>query len=105
MDRLILALLRILNQKPLKISPRNESKISINVVKTKNGNVIFGDPSDEYVLSLSDPGGLDEGTYWIDSAYEAMKSKTADDLENAFDKWTDRTNNYPYADVEKNLWI
>ncbi|OUW95511.1 MAG: hypothetical protein CBD90_04150 [Chloroflexi bacterium TMED230] len=85
------------------ISPRNETKISINVVKTKNGNVIFGDPSDEYVLSLSDPGGLDEGTYWIDSAYEAMKSKTADDLENAFDKWTDRTNNYPYADVEKNF--
>ena len=27
-----------------------------------------------------------------------MISKSADDLEKAFDKWTDRTNNYPYGD-------
>jgi penicillin amidase len=85
------------------IFPRNEKKIQIDVIKTINGNVIFGNPNDEYALSLSDPGGLDEGTYWIDSAYEAMKSKSADDLEKAFDKWTDRTNNYPYADINKNF--
>jgi len=85
------------------IFPRDEEKIQIKVVKTLNGNVIYGDPSDDYVISLSDPGGLDEGTHWIDSAYEAMKSESADDLEKAFDKWTDRTNNYPYADINKNF--
>ena len=85
------------------IFPRNEKKIEIDVIKTTNGNVIYGDPSDQYVLSLCDPGGLDEGTHWIDSAYEAMKSESADDLEKAFDKWTDRTNNYPYADTNKNF--
>ena len=57
----------------------------------------------EYVLSLSDPGGDEKGTLWIDSAYDAMKSRSADDLEKAFDKWTDRTNNYPYADTDKNF--
>ena len=32
-----------------------------------------------------------------------MISKSADDLEKAFDKWTDRTNNYPYGDSDKNF--
>lgn len=85
------------------IFPRNDKKIEIDVIKTKNGNVIYGDPNDTYVLSLCDPGGFDHGTHWIDSAYEAMKSNSADDLEKAFDKWTDRTNNYPYADTNKNF--
>ena len=30
-----------------------------------------------------------------------MISNSADELEKAFDKWTDRTNNYPYADKNK----
>ena len=91
------------NHSKKEISPKDEEKILVDVIKTINGNVIFGNIDDEYVLSLSDPGGYEEGTYWIDSAYEAMKSKSADDLEKAFDKWTDRTNNYPYADVDKNF--
>ena len=85
------------------ICPKDEEKILIDVIKTTNGNVIFGNIDDEYVLSLSDPGGDEKGTLWIDSAYDAMKSRSADDLEKAFDKWTDRTNNYPYADTDKNF--
>ena len=87
------------------ICPKDEEKILIDVIKTTNGNVIFGNIYDEYVLSLSDPGGDEKGTLWIDSAYEAMKSRSADDLEKAFDKWTDRTNNYPYADIDKKFWL
>ena len=85
-----------------KIKPRNMDEIEVEIIETKNGNVIFGDPNKGFGISLSDPGGKQEGTYWIDSAYQAMVSKSADDLEHAFDKWTDRTNNYPYADVNKN---
>ena len=85
-----------------KIKPKNMDEIEVEVIETKNGNVIFGGPNKGLGISLSDPGGKQEGTYWIDSAYQAMVSKSADDLEQAFDKWTDRTNNYPYADVNKN---
>ena len=38
-------------------------KILIDVIKTTNGNVIFGNIYDEYVLSLSDPGGDEKGTF------------------------------------------
>ena len=86
-----------------KINPRNSESINIEIIETYNGNILFGGPDKEYGISLSDPGGKNNGTYWIDSAYEAMISKSADDLEKAFDKWTDRTNNYPYADSDKNF--
>ncbi len=85
------------------INPRNSESINIEIIETCNGNIIFGGPEKEYGISLSDPGGKNSGTYWIDSAYEAMISKSADDLEKAFDKWTDRTNNYPYADYDNNF--
>ena len=86
-----------------KIKPRNSEEISLEIIETVNGNLIYGDPEKGMRISLSDPGGKSEGTFWIDSAYEAMISESADDLEKAFDKWTDRTNNYPYADTNKNF--
>ena len=86
-----------------KIKPRNSEEISLEIIETVNGNLIYGDPEKGMGISLSDPGGKSEGTFWIDSAYEAMIAESADDLEKAFDKWTDRTNNYPYADTNKNF--
>ncbi len=86
-----------------KISPRNGQVKKVRIIKTKNGNIIFGSPEKKYGISLSDPGGSDKGTYWINSAFNAMKSESADDLESAFNAWTDRTNNYPYADIKKNF--
>ena len=86
-----------------KIKPRNSEEISLEIIETVNGNLIYGDPDKGMGISLSDPGGKSEGTFWIDSAYEAMIAESADDLEKAFDKWTDRTNNYPYADTNKNF--
>ncbi|MCH8115667.1 MAG: penicillin acylase family protein, partial [Chloroflexi bacterium] len=44
-----------------------------------------------------------EGTKWVDAAYNAMKSRSADELDSAFDNWTDRVNNHPYADVHGNF--
>ena len=64
-----------------KINPRNSESINIEIIETYNGNILFGGPDKEYGISLSDPGGKNNGTYWIDSAYEAMISKSADDLD------------------------
>lgn len=77
-------------------------EVQVRVVETHHGPVIAGDPSDGAAITLADPGSR-EGTPWIDAAYGAMKSRSADELEAALEGWTDRVNNYPYADIHGNF--
>lgn len=76
--------------------------VRVRIVETHHGPVIAGDSANGYGVVLADPGSR-EGTPWLDSAYGVMKSKSADELEKAFEGWTDRVNNYPYADVHGNF--
>jgi penicillin amidase len=76
--------------------------VKVRTVETHHGPVIAGDPSSGAAITLADPGSR-EGTPWIDAAYRVMKSRSADELEEAFGGWTDRVNNYPYADVHGNF--
>lgn len=70
----------------------------VEVVETHHGPIISGSVDSGWGIAISDPGSRN-GTKWVDAAYDAMKSRSADELEKAFDTWTDRVNNYPYADV------
>ena len=74
----------------------------ITVVETHHGPVVAGDPDEGVGLALADPGTM-EATRWVDAALGAMKSRSADELLDAFAEWTDRVNNYPYADVHGNF--
>lgn len=74
----------------------------IEIVETHHGPIIAGSVDSGWGIAISDPGSRD-GTKWVDAAYSAMKSRSADELEAAFDTWTDRVNNYPYADVHGNF--
>ena len=74
----------------------------IEVTETRHGPVIEGDPAKGWGIALSDPGSAG-ATRWVDAAYNAMKCKSADEFEAAMEEWTDRTNNYPYADVQGNF--
>lgn len=74
----------------------------IEIVETHHGPVIAGDPRRGAAITLSDPGSK-EGTPWIDAAYRAVKAASADELEEALEGWTDRVNNYVYADVHGNF--
>ncbi len=76
--------------------------VQVRVVETHHGPVIAGDPADGMAITLADPGSR-EGTPWLNAAYGVMKSRSADELEKAFEGWTDRVNNYPYADVHGNF--
>ncbi len=76
--------------------------VQVRVVETHHGPVIAGDSTNGYGVALADPGSR-EGTPWLDAAYRVMKSKSADEFEEAFEGWTDRVNNYPYADVHGNF--
>ena len=74
----------------------------VEIVETHHGPIISGSVDSGWGMAISDPGSRD-GTKWVDAAYGAMKSRSADELEKAFDTWTDRVNNYPYADVHGNF--
>ena len=67
-------------------------------ITTHHGPVITGGPDTGWGVSLADPGSND-ATPWVDAALDAMKSRNADEFEAALAGWTDRVNNYPYADV------
>ena len=84
------------------ISVREAAKEEVEIVETHHGPVISGSVDSGWGVAISDPGSND-GTRWVDAAYGAMKSRSADELEKAFDTWTDRVNNYPYADVHGNF--
>lgn len=80
------------------ISCSGSADEKVEVVETHHGPIIAGDPRSGAAIALADPGSRD-GTPWIDAAYRAMKAKSADEFEAAMEGWTDRVNNYPYADV------
>jgi penicillin amidase len=85
-----------------KISVRNGNSVEVEIVETHHGPIISGSVDSGWGIAISDPGSRG-GTRWVDAAYGAMKSTSADELEKAFDNWTDRVNNYPYADVHGNF--
>jgi penicillin amidase len=75
---------------------------TVEITETRHGPVIAGDPAKGWGITLMDPGSA-SATKWVDAAYDAMHARSADDFEKALGEWTDRTNNYPYADVHGNF--
>ncbi len=84
------------------ISVRKGKSEEVEIVETHHGSIISGSVDSGWGIAISDPGSR-SGTRWVDAAYGAMKSYSADELEKAFDTWTDRVNNYPYADIHGNF--
>ena len=85
-----------------KIYVRNGQSEEVTVIETRHGPIIAGSLDSGWGLAISDPGS-GVGTEWLDAAYRAMRARSADELETAFATWTDRVNNYPYADVNGNF--
>ena len=73
----------------------------ISASETRHGPIVSGDPGQGFGFAISDPGGTP--TRWIDSAYRMMKARGADEFEAALTGWTDRVNNYPFADIAGNF--
>lgn len=78
--------------------PDGFSVSTVEVVRTHHGMVIEGQLRKGFGIVLADPGSED-GTPWVDATLSAMRSRNADEFESALDGWTDRVNNYVYADV------
>ncbi len=84
------------------IEVRGSHPVEIEVTITHHGPVIAGDPKSGKAVTVSDPG-LIAGSRWVDAARDAMRSKSVEELHEAFRNWTDRVNNYAVADVQGNF--
>ncbi len=84
------------------IKVRDAAPVEIKVTITHHGPVIAGEPQEGLAVTISDPGLLDS-SLWVDSARDAMRSQSVDELHVAFRNWTDRVNNYAVADVQGNF--
>lgn len=85
-----------------RLAAHDASPTDLEVTVTHHGPVIAGEPASGLAVAISDPG-LISATRWVDAARNIMRSKSADELDDAFRDWTDRVNNYPYADVHGNF--
>ncbi|MBM3957345.1 MAG: penicillin acylase family protein, partial [Gemmatimonadetes bacterium] len=77
---------------------RGAASEKLQVVRTRHGPVIAGDPAAGWGLALC-ATGTGEGTPWPDAVRAILLARTADELEEAVRDWTEPVNNYVYADV------
>ena len=89
---------RAVKQRSETLQARGDGGETITVHETHHGPVVAGDPAAGRAIALADPGAATP-TAWVDAARDAMRARSADELEAALAGWTDRVNNYVYADV------
>lgn len=81
-----------------KLVVRGAAPVDLEVVGTRHGPIIAGQPRTGTGLALSHTG-TNSGTPWLDSVYQMLLARSADELEDAMRTWTEPVNNVVYADV------
>ena len=84
------------------LEARGSEAVKIEALRTHHGPIISGSADSGWGIALADPGSED-ATPWVDATLDAMRATNADEFESALAGWTDRVNNYPYADVHGNF--
>ena len=80
------------------LKARGAAPETLQVVATRHGPVIAGDPRAGHGLAFSHPG-TNSGTPWADTLYDLLRARSADEAEEALRPWTEPVNNFVYADV------
>jgi penicillin amidase len=83
------------------LSVRGAAPEALQVVTTRHGPIIAGDPYTGTGLAFSHTG-TNGGTPWPDSVYRLLLAHSADEAEEALREWTEPVNNFVYADVHGN---
>lgn len=81
-----------------RILVRGAAPVECDVIATHHGPIIAGDPRAGTGLAFSHTG-TNRGTPWVDSVYQLLRARSADELEEAMREWTEPVNNVVYADV------
>ena len=79
------------------IGIRGDSAQTINVVRTRHGPVILGNPENGSGVAFSHPG-TNSGTPWANTLLGLLRARTADEVEESLRDWTEPVNNFVYAD-------
>jgi len=80
------------------LAVRDGETVSLDIVRTRHGPIVVGDPSRGHGLAFSHTG-TNSGTPWADCLYGLLLAKSADEAEEALREWTEPVNNFVYADV------
>jgi penicillin amidase len=81
-----------------KLLVRGAAPVACDVVATRHGPIIAGTPQAGTGLAFSHTG-TNSGTPWLDSVYQMLTARSADEFEEAMREWTEPVNNVVYADV------
>ena len=81
---------------------RGHEELTIEVVVTRHGRIVAGDPRDGVGLAFSHTG-TNGPTKWMDSVLDILRAGDADELEQAVKEWTEPVNNYMYCDTRGNF--
>ncbi|MGE3536757.1 MAG: penicillin acylase family protein [Candidatus Tectimicrobiota bacterium] len=84
---------------PEKLLVRGAAPLELEVVTTRHGPIIAGQPQRGTGLAFSHTGTR-SGTAWADSVLGMLRARSADELEEAMREWTEPVNNVVYADVQ-----
>ena len=80
------------------LAVRDGESETLEVVRTRHGPVVAGDPRAGHGIAFSHTG-TQSGTAWPNTLYELLLAKSADEAEQALREWTEPVNNFVYADV------
>ena len=80
------------------LAARGAAPETLQVVATRHGPIIAGDPRAGHGLAFSHPG-TNSGTAWADTLHGLLRARCADEAEEALRPWTEPVNNFVYADV------
>ena len=82
------------------IHAKGEEPSTFEVVSTRNGPIVEGDVRGAGIGLAAKLTGIDPaGTKWMDAVLDIIRAKSADELEQAVEEWTEPVNNYMYADI------
>ncbi len=79
------------------IQIRGEAPQPINIVRTRHGPVILGNPENGGGVAFSHPG-TNSGTPWANTLLGLLRARNADEVEESLRDWTEPVNNFVYAD-------
>ena len=80
------------------LAVRDSNDESLEIVRTRHGPVVAGDPHAGHGLAFRHTG-TDSGTAWANTLHELLTAQSADEAEAALQEWTEPVNNFIYADV------
>ena len=83
-----------------KVHAKGGGTVTFEVVTTRHGPIVEGDVRGAGIGLAAKLTGIDpDGTKWMDAVLDIIRAKSADELEQAVEEWTEPVNNYMYADV------